>query len=123
MYFLRVFYIILLLVVTVFTSVVSGKDRNAFYSPACGVLCDQFICTDSHGVSPALTEKYLGRKAAENLRTVGEYNPEEFTFSNGIFCDVKEKLCRDDRYFGADGRRSGKVNENATMMLFDCTSQ
>ncbi|EPF4823697.1 YcgJ family protein [Escherichia albertii] len=51
---------------------------------------------------------------------VGEYNPEEFTFLNGIFCNVKENLCRNDRYLGADGRRSGEINNNSTMILFGC---
>ena len=37
-----------------------------------------------------------------------------------VFCDVKEKLCRDDRYFGVDGKRSGKINQTTTKMLFMC---
>ncbi|EKH0144839.1 hypothetical protein O4N03_004283, partial [Shigella flexneri] len=48
------------------------------------------------------------------------YDPSEFTFVNGVFCDVKEKLCRDDRYFGVDGKRSGKINQTTTKMLFMC---
>ncbi|ENT7553171.1 YcgJ family protein, partial [Shigella flexneri] len=32
----------------------------------------------------------------------------------------KEKLCRDDRYFGVDGKRSGKINQTTTKMLFMC---
>ncbi|WP_187426364.1 YcgJ family protein, partial [Enterococcus faecium] len=48
------------------------------------------------------------------------YDPSEFTFANGVFCDVKEKLCRDDRYFGVDGNRSGKINQTTTKMLFMC---
>ncbi|EPE8324117.1 YcgJ family protein [Escherichia albertii] len=51
---------------------------------------------------------------------MGEYNPEEFTFLNGIFCNVKGNLCRNDRYFCADGRRSGEINNNSTMILFGC---
>ena len=59
-----------------------------------------YICVNSDGISPELTRKYLGEKAAENLQSVQGYDPSEFTFANGVFCDVKEKLCRDDRYFG-----------------------
>ncbi|MEY7343618.1 YcgJ family protein, partial [Escherichia coli] len=33
----------------------------------------------------------------------------------GVFCDVKEKLCRDDRYFGVDGKRSGKIKSTTAM--------
>lgn len=59
-------------------------------------------------------------KEWRKLWIVGEYNPEEFTFLNGIFCNVKENLCRNDRYLGADGRRSGEINNNSTMILFGC---
>lgn len=69
---------------------------------------------------PELTRKYLGEKAAENLQSLQGYDPSEFTFANGVFCDVKEKLCRDDRYFGVDGKRSGKINQTTTKMLFMC---
>lgn len=75
---------------------------------------------NSDGISPELTRKYLGEKAAENLQSVQGYDPSEFTFANGVFCDVKEKLCRDDRYFGVDGKRSGKINQTTTKMLFMC---
>ena len=71
-------------------------------------------------ISPELTRKYLGEKAAENLQSLQGYDPSEFTFANGVFCDVKEKLCRDDRYFGVDGKRSGKINQITTKMLFMC---
>ncbi|HCN7028922.1 TPA: YcgJ family protein, partial [Escherichia coli] len=60
------------------------------------------------------------KKAAENLQSLQGYDPSEFTFANGVFCDVKEKLCRDDRYFGVDGKRSGKINQITTKMLFMC---
>ncbi len=57
------------------------------------------LCVNSDGISPALTRKYLGEKVAENLQSLQGYDPSEFTFANGVFCDVKEKLCRDDCYF------------------------
>lgn len=123
MYFPRIFYTTLFLVMSLFVSSVSGKERKELYSPACGILCDKFICADPDGISPGLTEKYLGEKAAKELKALGEYNPKEFTFLNGVFCDVKEKLCRNDRYFDKDGKRSGKINRNATMMLFGCVSK
>ena len=37
----------------------------------------------------------------------------------GVVCDPY-KLCRDDRYFGVDGKRSGKINQTTTKMLFMC---
>ena len=114
---MRIFYIGLSGVGMMFSSMASG---NGLQSPACGVVCDPYICVSSDGISPALTRKYLGEKAAENLQSLQGYDPSEFTFSNGVFCDVKEKLCRDDRYFGVDGKRSGKINQTTTKMLFMC---
>ncbi|ESE21813.1 Fels-1 Prophage Protein-like protein, partial [Escherichia coli 910096-2] len=38
-----------------------------------------------------------------------------------VFVDhFKEKLCRDDRYFGVNGKRNGKINQTTTKMLFMC---
>ncbi len=103
-----------------FSSMASGHDAGGLQSPACGVVCDPYICVNSDGISPELTRKYLGEKAAENLQSLQGYDPSEFTFANGVFCDVKEKLYRDDRYFGVDGKRSGKINQTTTKMLFMC---
>lgn len=69
---------------------------------------------------PRVNKEISRRKAAENLQSLQGYDPSEFTFANGVFCDVKEKLCRDDRYFGVDGKRSGKINQTTTKMLFMC---
>nr|WP_280137519.1 YcgJ family protein [Ensifer sp. Root31] len=35
-----------------------------------------------------------------------------------MFCDVKERLCREDRYYGANGQRSGAVSKKYTKVLF-----
>ncbi|MBV7515720.1 YcgJ family protein [Pseudomonas sp. PDM25] len=43
----------------------------------------------------------------------------EFTFVNGIFCDVKERLCREDRYYGVDGKLCEAVSKKYTQLLFD----
>ncbi|MBA7749380.1 YcgJ family protein [Escherichia coli] len=117
---MRIFYIGLSGVGMMFSSMASGNDAGGLQSPACGVVCDPYICVNSDGISPELTRKYLGEKAAENLQSLRGYDPSEFTFANGVFCDVKEKLCRDDRYFGVDGKRSGKINQTTTKMLFMC---
>ena len=95
-----------------FSSMASGNDAGA--SISCGVVCDPYICVSSDGISPELTE-ISRRKNAETLQSLQGYDP-EFTFSN-VFCDVKEKLCRDDRYFGVDGKR-WKNQSNHHKMLF-----
>lgn len=87
-------------------------------SPAPGVVCDKTICADEHGVSVALTTKYLGKRQGDKLAVAGEFDTTAFTFRGGLFCDTIERLCRNDRYFGPDGKRSGKVNIRYTALLF-----
>ena len=97
---------------------VNAGERTALRSPQSGVLCDNYLCASDEGVSRELTEKNLGTKVAAKLFSQGEFNLTEFTFANGIFCDVKERLCREDRYYGADGQRSGAVSNKYTQLLF-----
>ncbi|CAB3801636.1 hypothetical protein LMG28688_05398 [Paraburkholderia caffeinitolerans] len=92
--------------------------QKTLRSPERGVLCDRYFCADDQGISRALTEKYLGQRAARKVFSQGDFDLTEFTFANGIFCDVKERLCRQDRYYGADGRRSGAVSGKYTGLLF-----
>ncbi|WP_220094859.1 YcgJ family protein [Paraburkholderia hayleyella] len=98
---------------------VQAAPRAALYAPAPGVLCDRYLCASrAGGVSRELTEKYLGKKAAARLYSQGDFDPTGFTFANGIFCDVKERLCRSDRYYGEDGKRSGTISRKYTKLLF-----
>lgn len=95
-------------------SVTSQED---VYSPKQGVICDQYVCADDKGISQPLTKQFLGSTAATKLASQGAFNVTEFTLMNGIFCDTKERLCREDRYFDAKGKRSA-VSEKYTKMLF-----
>lgn len=93
--------------------------HSSLQSPAEGVLCDHYSCADGKtGISRDLTEKYLGKQAAATLDAQGAFDTSAFTFSNGIFCDTKERLCREDRYYGADGKPSGAVSSEYTKLLF-----
>lgn len=67
---MRIFYIGLSGVGMMFSSMASGHDAGGLQSPACGVVCDPYICVNSDGISPELTRKYLGEKAAENLQSL-----------------------------------------------------
>jgi hypothetical protein len=96
----------------------AGQKAAALRSPAKGVLCDRYVCADDRGISRELTERHLGSKAAAKAFSQGDFDPTTFTFANGIFCDVKERLCRKDRYFGADGKRSGAISSKYTNLLF-----
>lgn len=103
-----------------------AKRRASLRSPAPGVLCDRYFCADAkQGVSRELTERHLGSPAATRLQSQGDFDPTEFTFANGIFCDVKERLCRTDRYYGEGGQRSGALSRKYTTLLFgrDCVTE
>ena len=86
-------------------------------TPSKGVLCDQYICADKNGVSIDLTKKHLGDTVANAVSSQGSFDVTEFTFANGIFCDIKEKACHINRYFNADGTRSA-VDPSYTAQLF-----
>lgn len=92
--------------------------KTTLRSPQPGVLCDRYVCANDQGISRALTEKHLGPKTAAKLFSQVELDLTEFTFANGIFCDVKERLCRQHRYYGAAGQRTGAVNKKYTRLLF-----
>ncbi|MFC4625758.1 YcgJ family protein [Daeguia caeni] len=86
-------------------------------SPARGVVCDQYICANKHGVSRILTRKYLGAGAAKKAFSQGTFDKTQFTFANGVFCDTKEKACHVDRYFDSNGKRS-PIDRATTAKLF-----
>lgn len=92
--------------------------QETLYSPREGVLCDRFFCADPKGISYSLTLHFLGRNAATRLHDEGSFDTTAFTFENGIFCDTREKLCRDNRYYDQQGHHNGKVNQADTKRLF-----
>ncbi|TXE27111.1 hypothetical protein FOT62_22590 [Serratia marcescens] len=108
-------YLIIVLLVVLSPSTFA-KPAPALKNPTQGVLCDQYFCANRNGISDSLTLTYLGEKRAKALASQGAFDKSAFTFSNGVFCDVKEKLCHVDRYF-SDGKRS-PVAEKETRLLF-----
>ncbi|EMF04230.1 YcgJ family protein [Serratia marcescens] len=94
-----------------------AKSAEALKNPAKSVLCDKYICADQNGVSATLTLKYLGKKREAALTAQGAFDKTAFTFSNGVFCDTREKQCHTDRYFDKDGKRS-PVAGKETRLLF-----
>lgn len=95
-----------------------ATEHNSLSTPATGVVCDRYFCADAHGISDPLTARYLGAKKGQQLAAQGEFDRTAFTFANGIYCDTKEKVCRKDRYFGADGKPSGAIDDATTQLLF-----
>ncbi|POZ16187.1 hypothetical protein C3Z09_12590 [Lelliottia aquatilis] len=109
--------VFLILSATVVSTGASTLHRLA--SPAQGVVCDVFFCADAKGVSDALTTQFLGQVRGEQLSVMGDFYHSAFTFANRIFCDTKAKVCRKDRFFDADGKRSGSIEDNTTRLLFE----
>lgn len=95
-----------------------AAEHNPLRSPAKGVVCDVYFCADATGISDALTMKYLGAKKGKQLAAQGEFDRTAFTFANGVYCDTKAHECRQDRYFGADGKPSGKIDSKTKQWLF-----
>lgn len=98
-----------------FAGTASGKK---LHFPAAGVVCDAYFCADTGGISDRLTTQYLGKKQGQQLAAQGQFDRTEFTFDNGIFCSIKARECRKDRYFGTDGKRSGAIDKGTTDRLF-----
>ncbi|WP_439070498.1 YcgJ family protein (plasmid) [Serratia nevei] len=107
--------VLLLGLVSVGVQAAGGKKLR---SPASGVVCDAYFCADAEGISNGLTTEYLGAKKSEQLAAQGEFDRTAFTFANGVYCDTKEKVCRKDRSFGADGKPAGAVDATTTKQLF-----
>jgi hypothetical protein len=60
------------------------------------------VAADGQSVPTGQYSKNL-KPTTKRVIPLNEFDPTEFTFANGIFCDVKERLCLEDRYDGANG--------------------
>lgn len=96
----------------------SAASEHTLRFPATGVVCDAYFCADAAGVSDRLTARYLGEKQARQLVAHGRFDRTAFTFDNGIFCSVRERECRKNRFFGADGKLTGALDRITTDWLF-----
>lgn len=101
----------------------NAEMTKALRFPAKGVVCDAYVCADAQGLSTALTARYLGKKQGRQLDALGEFDRSSFTFANGVYCDTQEKVCHKDRYYGANGRPSGDVDDATTRQLFGDRSE
>jgi hypothetical protein len=101
-------------------AIADSKANSAItYPKPGGVICDQKsgFCADEQGVSVAITEMELGKKASKNLmdqiNTVGikDFDPTSFTMSGGLHCETKQKKCFTNKY-------DKVVDVKATQALF-----
>ena len=76
----RCILIILVMTIALALSAQAAGKRKKVFSPARGILCDQYICADAQrGVSDKWTERYLGHAQVKRLRKMGEFNRQSFT--------------------------------------------
>lgn len=114
----NIFTALLLAIVGGIPFLVGAAEHNKLRLPTKGVVCDAYFCADAQGISDALTTKYLGAKEGQQLAAQGNFDRTVFTFANGVYCDIKARVCRKDRYFGADGKPSGNIDSKTTQWLF-----
>jgi len=97
-----------------------SKPNSAItYPKPGGVICDKKsgFCVDDQGVSVAITEMELGKKASKNLmdqiRAVGieNFDATSFTMTGGLHCETKQKKCFTNKY-------DNVVDAKATKALF-----
>ena len=97
-----------------------SKPNSAItYPKPGGVICDKKsgFCADEQGVSVAITEMELGKKASKNLmdqiRAVGiqDFDATSFTMTGGLHCETKQKKCFTSKY-------DNVVDIKATKALF-----
>ena len=85
------------------------------YSPEKGIICDKKsgFCVDSYGISLGLTGEYLGGKNKDTWekRITGNFDTTSFTFSNGLHCDTKKKICKKSKW-------DDKADSHWTHILF-----
>ena len=91
-------------------------------SPSPGIVCDPKagFCVDNQGIAMGLTEVYLGKSVEENLqKSLGDgagVSLDQYTLSNGVYCDSKEQQCYKDRYYP---RTPDKFEHNFTHQIFN----
>ena len=87
------------------------------YSPAKGVLCDKKsgFCSDSEGISVALTKEYIGPAAVQkllaNMQPLENFDVTHFVMSNHVSCDMKARVC-------TKSKLDDTVESKATIALF-----
>jgi len=90
-------------VTALFIGATSLLSASSVYSPGKGVICDKKsgFCSDSYGISLALTKEYLGAKAGHKWSKIlsdSSFDSTSFTLSNGLSCDTKQKICKKSKF-------------------------
>jgi len=99
------------------STAVFAKGHGNVYSPEKGVICDKKseFCSDSEGISLALTKDILGEKAAKKWQKIldsKDFDSTSYTMSNGLSCDTNKKICKKSKW-------DEKADKYWTMKLFN----
>ena len=70
---MRIFYIGLSGVGMMFSSMASGNDAGGLQSPACGVVCDPYICGNISAKKPLKTYNHYKATIPANLHSLTVY--------------------------------------------------
>jgi len=125
-------------VTALFIGATSLLSASSVYSPNKGVICDKKagFCSDSYGISLALTKEYLGAKAGHKWSKIlsdSSFDSKSFTLSNGLSCNTNKKICKKSKFddhadahwtkvlFGsAGGHTSNGGNKHMRLAKADC---
>jgi len=76
--------------------------KKGVFSPTQGIICDakSGFCVDSYGISLGYTGSYLGKKNQDiwAKKLSGDYITTEFSFSNRVYCNTKQRICKKEKY-------------------------
>lgn len=111
---------LIIVITTVFVLVPTVSFADDVYLDGPGAVCDKVgqACFDSQGASIGITKEEFGQAAADKLansiKEVGDdWDPTEFTMSNGVSCNTTKKVCIDS---------SGDMDKKMTIALFGNTA-
>lgn len=93
----------------------SGADSDQIDLLPGGVVCDrrEQVCYDQRGANVAETSRKFGEYAAQDVRKrldkKNEWGTKKFTLSNGVKCNVPNRVCKKDE---GEGERSKKITKH-----------
>jgi hypothetical protein len=80
-----------------------------------GYVCDRKdqVCYDGRGANVNMTRQMFGEYAAEDvqkkLNKKGDWGTKKFTLSNGVKCNVQNRVCKKEH---GEGERAKKITDH-----------
>jgi hypothetical protein len=92
-----------------------GADSDQVDLLPGGIVCDRSeqVCYDQRGANVAETGRKFGEYAAQEVRKrldkKNEWGTKKFTLSNGVKCNIGNRVCKKDE---GEGERSKKITNH-----------